>query len=120
KIFKGDIHTILALADGDITGDLSSLVGDISFIGDGTPEAPDYKFRLEEFTSTQGGVTTKGLRLITTYAIPFVPEPSTYALCGALASLGLALLRPRKRQNARQNRQGQPRKNGQGRQSQNG
>ncbi|MDR0536083.1 MAG: PEP-CTERM sorting domain-containing protein [Puniceicoccales bacterium] len=44
--------------------------------------------------------------------MPFVPEPSTYALCGALATLTLALLRNRKRQNHRQNRQGQNRQNG--------
>jgi autotransporter-associated beta strand protein/predicted outer membrane repeat protein len=107
KILKGDTHTILATTDGDLIADLSSLVGDISFVGKGTDADPDYKFRVEEFTSTQGGVTTRGLRLVTTYAIPFVPEPSTYALCGALATLALALLRPRKRQNHRQNGQGQ-------------
>jgi autotransporter-associated beta strand protein/predicted outer membrane repeat protein len=112
KIFKGDTHVILATTNGSISG-ADKLLGEIAFVGDGTDADPDYKFRVEEFTSTQGGVTTRGLRLITTYAIPFVPEPSTYALCGALASLGLALLRNRKR---RQNSQHNPR---QGRQSQN-
>jgi autotransporter-associated beta strand protein len=86
RIKKGDEYVVVAAIGGTIIG-TGFNQSKVTLNGN--------EFDVVKRAMANGG--GEEIVLITTHAVPLLPEPSTYALCGGLGALALAVYRRRRR-----------------------